>query len=128
MKKEINTALNISNIRAPKGKIIVRQLQPDDLNVDGIIIPATKKISSNEAVIVSIGEMEKDKVYYHDCEIDQYRRQIFKVGDIVLLNFVSQVSMFTAYDENNDTKTYITVSPETINAVYKDGQFFKTLN
>lgn len=126
MIKESNT-LNIQNIRAPRGKIIVKILRPDDLFVDGIILPAAKKHASNEAVVIDVGAMEKDGIYYHDCELDQYRKCTIKKNDIVMLEFVSQTSGFSAKDEEGKLQDYITIVPETVNAIYKDGQFFKAI-
>lgn len=123
-KESVN--LTIKNLRAPKGKLIARILRPDDLYVEGIIIPAAKKHTSNEAIIIDIGPMEKDDIYYHDCDIDQYRKCSLKVGDIVMLNFVSPSGSFSIKDENGNMQDYVTLVPETVNAIYKDGQFFKT--
>ena len=107
---------NINNLKALKGKILVKQLKTQDQTFDGIIIPAKKSCFNKLAEILDIGYFQDNK--YLDGNTGTYRKIIFKKGDIVNLNFAS-VDYTEAIDDKGTIYRVMSILPEIILNIVK---------
>ena len=115
-----STIVKLSRVKAPKNKILVKQLKPTVQCLNGIYIPVKRYMHSKLAEIISIGNMcDSNKPnFYYDHNTKSYREFIFHVGDVVDLNFAS-IDGFTCYDDVLDPKcenpfNVLCVEPESI--------------
>lgn len=98
-----------TELKAPKGKIIVRQLQAAEMEREGIIIPAGKTFYNKEALVISIGDMDNGEFKDINCN-NKKRKNILKVGDHVLLSFMP-VDRYEALGPDNKKYFYATINP-----------------
>lgn len=95
-------------LKAPRGRIIVRQLQAVDTERDGIILPSQGTFSNKEAVVVSVGTMDNGE--FKDLNCGKSRKNILKNGDHVLLSFMP-VDRYDAIGSDGNIYSYATINP-----------------
>ena len=106
-----------SELKAPRGKIIIRQLKSVEYEVDDIIIPTERSMHSKSAVVISVGDMFDDN-FYNDNDNSCKRKNILKKGDIVNLRFIS-VDRYEALGPDDKIYIYSTINPSTALVILK---------
>ena len=122
--------LDIRKMKPPKGRILVKLLGAfKEEMVDGIIVPAKGKMQAKDALIVKLPDdlTFKDQTFEDTPE----RRITLREGDVVLLNFIQSYAMFEAIESDEpdaQPQTFVSITPEIIISVYKNGQYMKLDN
>lgn len=99
------------SLNAPRGKVIVRQLKPEDqyYGEGYIIVPRKKVYHAKEAIVVTTGDT--DNSVYVDIDSNNKQRNIIVTkGDRVLLRFMP-VDRFEALAPDGKTYSYATINP-----------------
>ena len=122
--------LDIRKMKPPKGRILIKLLGAfkEEL-VDGIIVPAKGKMQCKEGIVVRLPDnLEYIDAAYNDTPT---KHITLKEGDVVLLNFLQSYAMFEAIESDEpDTQpqTFVSITPDVIISVYKNGQYMKLDN
>ena len=122
--------LDIRKMKPPKGRILIKLLGAlkEEL-VDGIIIPSKDKMAVKEGLVVKL----PDDLRFNDLTYENPPERVItlKEGDVVLLNFLQSYAMFEAIESDEpDTQpqTFVSITPDVIISVYKNGQYMKLDN
>lgn len=117
----------INTVKPTRGRIIVQLLGKKELQsemvVDGIILPDTTIRQSKEALVVAV----PDDINYNDKNLDDepIRRLLIRPGNIVLLNYLQVYAEFEAVDPDGEAHVYLSITPDSVMAIYKDGAYTK---